>query len=211
MTGSGGLLWAGADGGLELRAAGDGSHQLQGSFPYGTPAVLSDGGRAGAPRKEIIAPGAFAWRVEDPGEDIHLLVGHSYDRPLASKATGTLKLRDTSKALLFQAMITPEIAATSWGADFLAGLAAGLITGISPGFRLPPERRVAEAEKVEEEDYDPARGMFGALIRTVLSALLFELSAVTRPAYPEAQIEARNWTATPTSPLLRPASYRWRR
>jgi HK97 family phage prohead protease len=139
-----------------------------------------------------------------------LLVGHSYDKPLASKASGTLKLRDTSKALIFQALITPEIAATSWGADFLAALAAGLITGISPGFRLPPERRVAEAEKVEEEAYDPKRGMFGAIIRTVLAALLFELSAVTRPAYPEAQIEARSWSPTSASPLMRP-SYRWRR
>jgi HK97 family phage prohead protease len=209
MTGAG-LLWAGGDGALELRAAGDGSHQLSGSFPYGVPAVLSDGGRAGAPRKEIIAPGAFAWRVEDPDEDVHLLVGHDYGKPLASKATGTLKMRDTTKALLFEALITPEIAATSWGSDFLAGLLAGLITGISPGFRLPPERRVAEAEKVEEEDYDPSRGMFGALIRTVLSALLFELSAVTRPAYPQAQIEARSWSPTPTSPLLRPAALRWR-
>jgi HK97 family phage prohead protease len=209
MTGSG-LLWGGGGGGLELRAAGDGAQQLSGSFPYGTPAVLSDGGRAGAPRKEIIAPGAFAWRVNQPDEDIHLLVGHSYDKPLASKASGTLKLRDTSKALIFQALITPEIAATSWGADFLAALAAGLITGISPGFRLPPERRVAEAEKVEEEAYDPKRGMFGAIIRTVLAALLFELSAVTRPAYPEAQIEARSWSPTSASPLMRP-SYRWRR
>jgi HK97 family phage prohead protease len=209
MTGSG-LLWAGADGGFELRAAGDGSHQLRGRFPYGKPAVLTDGGRAGRPRKEIVASRAFAYRVERPEEDIHLLYGHSYDRPLASRATGTLRLRDGDDALTFEATITPEIARTSWGADFLAGLAAGLITGISPGFRLPPERRVAEPERVEEEEYDPARGMFGAIIRTVVAALLFELSAVTRPAYPDAQIEARGWTTTPTPRLVRPAALRWR-
>ena len=28
-----------------------------------------------------------------------------------------------------------------------------------------------------------------------MQALLYEMSVVTRPAYPEAQVEARNWTA----------------
>ncbi|SFQ63163.1 prohead serine protease, partial [Roseivivax halotolerans] len=62
-------------------------------------------------------------------------------------------------------------------------------SGGTPGFRIPPERAVPDAEKVEEEN--PAEGM--ALIRTIFAALLYELSVVTRPAYDETQIEERNW------------------
>lgn len=192
------MLFGGHDiGGLEIRRAADGSHRLRGRFPYNKPAVLSDGGRTGRPRKEVIAPRAFAYRVNDPKEDIHLLVGHSYDRPLASKLTKTLSLRDTDEALLFDAVITREISQTSYGVDIIAMLIAGLSIGLSPGFRIPPERAVADAEKITEEPIDPARGMHGAIIRTVLDALLFELSIVTVAAYSDAQVELRNWSTEP--------------
>ncbi|MBX9823524.1 MAG: HK97 family phage prohead protease [Xanthobacteraceae bacterium] len=183
---------------LEIRRAADGGAILRGRFPYEQPAVLSDGGRTGRPQKEVIAPRAFAYRVDDPAEDIHLLVGHSFDAPLASKATGTLSFKDTDQALTFNARITPEIAATSYGRDILAMIASGLAVGISPGFRIPPKRAVPVAEKIEEEpddgrlddDGNPRRG---AIIRTILQALLYELSVVTRPAYDKAQVEMRNW------------------
>lgn len=122
--------------------------------------------------------------------------------PLASKATGTLSLRDTATAVLIEATITRAIAETTHGRDALALLAAGLAVGISPGFRIPPRRAVPEAEEIEEEPDDgtldpqgqPRRG---AIIRRIKAALLYELSIVTRPAYPDAQIEARRWTGKP--------------
>jgi HK97 family phage prohead protease len=201
------MLFGGLDcGGLELRRAVDGSHRLRGRFPYGKPAVLSDGGRTGRPRKEVIASRAFAYRVEDPKEEIHLLVGHSYDKPLASKGTGTLSFKDADDALTFDATITREISQTSYGTDILSLLFAGLAIGLSPGFRIPPERAVRHAEAVTEEPHDPSRGMFGALIRTIFAALLYELSIVTRPAYDQAQVEARNWTPDPATGLLLPQS-----
>ncbi|MGO4843074.1 HK97 family phage prohead protease, partial [Rhizobiaceae sp. 2RAB30] len=78
--------------------------------------------------------------------------------------------------------------------------AAGLIVGLSPGFRIPPPAAVPteDAEKVEEED--PSEGR--ALIRTIFQALLFELSVVTAAAYLEAQVEARNWTPTASGLLV---------
>tara|TARA_E500000305_G_C4029093_1_gene243673 strand:+ start:7247 stop:7861 length:615 start_codon:yes stop_codon:yes gene_type:complete len=179
-------------GGLEVRKRASGALELAGRFPYNRPATLSDGGRTGRPRKEVIASRAFNYRVNREDEDIHLLVGHSYDRPLASRGAGTLSLADSDEALTFVAQITPEIAATTHGKDALAMIGAGLAVGISPGFRIPPERAVKKAEEVTEED--PAEGM--ALIRTIFAALLYELSIVTRPAYPEAQIEARSWEVT---------------
>ena len=192
------MLWGGSNGSLELRRSGDGSHRLRGTFPYGKAAVLSDGGRTGRPRKEVIASGAFSYRIENPLEDIHFLVGHDYDHPLASKGTQTLSFRDTAAALLFEAVITPAIAETAHGRDALALIGAGLAVGISPGFRIPPARTVPDAEEIEEEaddgsideDGQPRRG---AIIRTIKAALLYELSLVVRPAYPDAQIEARNW------------------
>jgi uncharacterized protein len=196
------MLWGAHGGGLELRRADDGSHRLQGRFPYGKPAVLSDGGRTGRPQKEIIEPRAFSYRVDLPDEDIHLLVGHDYDMPLASKKTGTLSLRDTAEALVFNAIITRSIAETTHGRDALALIGAGLAVGISPGFRIPPERAVPKAETIEEEPDRPEEGMHRAIIRHILAALLYELSVVTRPAYPEAQVEARNWNPEATAPRV---------
>ncbi|MBV1865830.1 MAG: HK97 family phage prohead protease [Rhodobacteraceae bacterium] len=175
--------------------------------------VLSDGGRTGRPKKEVIAPRAFAYRVDDPKEDIHFLVGHSYDKPLASRAAGSLNLTDTEDALEFEALISAEMQEVSYVRDFLAGLAAGLIMGLSPGFRIPPKRAVKEAETVEDEGHDPENGAHNAIIRTVHQALLYEISAVTRPAYSEAQIEARSWDVQRVGmfPKRRTNSqYRWR-
>jgi HK97 family phage prohead protease len=176
---------------LELRASPKGGRRLKGRFPYNTNAVLSDGGRnGGRPKKERFASKAFAFRVTAPDKEIHLLVGHDFNRPLASKLTDTLRLTDSDEALTFEADITPEIAATSYGVDVLAQIDSGLAYGISPGFRLPPPRRVKAPETFTDEGHDPKRGMFNALIRTINSALLYELSIVTRPAYKESSISA---------------------
>jgi HK97 family phage prohead protease len=194
---------------LEERAAKSRSRRLRGRFPYNKKAVLSDGGRTGRPRKEQFASRAFAYNVEHKEVDIRLLVGHEFSKPLASRGAGTLDLQDGEDALTFQAIITEELQEASWVRDFFAGYAAGLILGLSPGFRIPPERVAPDAEKVEEED--PSEGM--ALIRTIFQALLFELSVVTAAAYPEAEVEARNWQPSAGGVLMpnRPhALNRWR-
>lgn len=183
------MLYAPVEGRLEVRQNGDGSHTVAGRFPYGSTATISDGGRRGRPRKERFASRAFEHRVNDPEAEIHLLVGHDFGKPLASKQGGTMELEDADEALSFEARILREVAETSHGRDALALLAAGLAVGLSPGFRIPPERAVEDAETVEEED--PEEG--DALIRTINAALLYELSIVTRPAYEESQVEARNW------------------
>jgi len=209
----GGAIEGGA---LELRRDRSGEARLRGRFPYNSTATLSDGGRTGRPMKEVFEPRAFAFRVEDPTKEIHLLVGHDFNRPLASKLTGTLTLRDTAEALTFAAVIPRAIAETSYGSDVLAQIGAGLAFGISPGFRIPPERAVAEPEFLEEEpddgsldeNGDPRRG---AIIRRVREALLYELSIVTRPAFKESTVEERNWALreAPDSGLRR-ALGRWR-
>src|SRR4051812_44333962 len=121
---------------LELRAS-KGVRKLRGRFPYKKRAVLSDGGKnGGRPQKEEFLPGAFTYSLESDEQEIHLLVGHSFDKPLASKKTGTLTFDDTDEALNFDAEITPEIADTSYGSDILKQIESGLAVGISPGFRI---------------------------------------------------------------------------
>lgn len=197
-------------GSLELRRSKGGAVRLKGSFPYNTLATLSDGGRRGGrPRKEQFASGAFSYVVEDPDRDVMFLSGHRFDKPLASRKAGTLHLEDTDTALTMEAELTPEIQETSWARDFLSAHRAGLVLGLSPGFRIPPKSAVPNAEKVEEED--PRLGR--ALIRTVFAAVLFELSAVTKAAYESAHIEEkRNWTPEPGTrlPQRRHAAVRWR-
>jgi len=181
------MLWGAHQGSLELRSEG-GATRLTARFPYGRETEIAPG------RFERIAPRAFAARVAS-GEDIHLLAGHSYDRPLASRAAGTLRLTDGDAALTIEATID---AGTSWARDFLAAHAAGLVKGLSPGFRVP-----RGGERIEQRS--------AGIMRTVTAADLFEVSAVTRPAYPDAQIEARSWTAVceATAQAVR-ALNRWR-
>ena len=195
------MFWGGAtDCELELRAGRGKSRRLKGRFPYKKRAVLSDGGKKGRPQKEEFAPKSFAYRVDDPKADMHLLLGHDYDRPLASRGAGTLDLFDTDEALTFDAEITPEMAETTWAQDFFRAFASGLIGGISPGFRIPPPSAVPadQAEKVAEED--PKLG--NALIRTIFAALLYEISLVTVPAYKETEVEERNWQLTAGGVIL---------
>ncbi len=165
------MLWGVASGALELRAT-DGGFRLAGAFPYATETELAPG------RSERIEARAFAERIE-AGADIHLLAGHDYDKPLASRHAGTLEIRDTDTALEFEATLSDS---TTWARDFLAAHGAGLIRGLSPGFRVP-----AGGERIER------RG--SGLLRSITRAELFEVSAVTRPAYSSAQIEARSWDA----------------
>ena len=177
--------------GLEIRAEG-GAVTVSARFPYGAVTELAPG------RFEVIASRAFADRINGGG-DIHLLVGHDYGKPLASRASGNLRLTDTDAGLTREARID---AGTTWAADFLAAHRAGLITGLSPGFVVP-----AGGERIER------RG--AGILRTITRASLHEVSAVTVPAYGEAAIEARNWTLSPLEPVARmpiPGSVlrRWR-
>lgn len=156
---------------LEIRNVGNGV-RLSGAFPYKSAAELAAG------RVEVFSSRAFAARLE-AGEDIHLLSGHDYEKPLASRGSGTLELRDSDDALSFEATISVE---TTWARDFLAAHEAGLIRGLSPGFRIAQggERITRSGNTVQ---------------RNIIAADLFEISAVTRPAYSDAQIQARNWQA----------------
>ncbi|WP_298916357.1 HK97 family phage prohead protease [uncultured Algimonas sp.] len=138
--------------------------------------------------------GAFTSRVNS-GEELHFLAGHDFEKPLASRSAGTLTVRSDDDALVIEATVAGQ---TSWARDFLAADSAGLIRSLSPGFRVDPD-----GERVTR--------MGETVHRTITAAALAEISAVTRAAYPTAQIEARNWSADcPVPRRVIPARQRWR-
>jgi len=181
--------------GLELRREGR-RPVIAGRFPYGALAVMADRGKV---RKERIMPGAFEFALKDVAREVNLLLGHSFDKPLASRKAGSLVLKDTPEALTFSAEIPAELEGVTHVRDALAMLEAGLVTGVSPGFRVPPPDVVPDAEGLDPEDGNP-----GVFIRTLRHLLLFELSLVTRPAYEAAEAEIRAMTsaAHPVRPHL---------
>lgn len=174
-------IWEGA--GLEVRREKGGRPRIGGRFPYGALAVMADRGKV---RKERILKGAFDFTLADDALDVNLLVGHSFDRPLASRSAGTLTFTDTDDALTFDASIDPGLEDVTHVRDALALLSSGLVRGISPGFRVPSAEAVPGAERL-----DPEPGNAGVFIRTILKLVLYELSLVTRPAYPTSEAELR--------------------
>jgi hypothetical protein len=139
----------------------------------------------------------FAPRSLEPRDNVFLLSQHRFESPLASTGAGTLELRSDSEGLQFEARLSPEVAGTSHGRDAVALIRSGLAVGLSPGFRVP-----SGGERVER------RG--DGLLRTVTRAELHELSVVTKPAFPQAEVEARSWEAGASEARPMPAAWRWR-
>jgi len=183
------MLHAATAGGIEVRRADDGGATIAGRFPYGVEARLGRFG--GRERRETFAPGA----LQSAGE-VHLLAQHDFARPLASTRAGSLEIRHSEAALEFEARLSPAVAGTSHARDALALIEAGEATGLSPGFTVAPGG-------------DEVRSDGDALVRTVKRAELVELSVVTRAAFAQAQVEARNWRPMTPAPA-RPARWRWR-
>lgn len=176
---------------LEVRRSGK-RPRIFGRFPYNKLAVMADRGKV---RKERILPGAFAFALNDPAREINLLFGHDFDKPLASKRAGSLIFEDTSEALTFTAEIAPELEEVTHIRDAINMLDAGLVTGVSPGFRVPPKDVVPDAETLDPEPGNPS-----VFIRSLAALVLYELSLVTRPAYQDSAAELRALQTTDTSP-----------
>ena len=166
---------------FEIRQVG-GAHVLRGTFNYGSTATIADRGRV---RKESFAARAFNFAIEqEPERRIDLLVGHSFDKPIASRQAGTLALTDSAAGVTFEAKLPDD--PPSWVVDAEKAIAAGLMTGLSPGFSVPPRSAVPGAESLEPEPGNP-----GVLIRRIRAAVLREFSLVTSPVYEDATVELR--------------------
>ena len=167
-------------GNLELRQEG-GLRVMLGTFPYGTLATISD---RGAVRKESFLPSALGYSIRDSNARIDVLIGHDWGKPIASRQSGTLQIRDTPQAVEFEATLPNP--APSWVVDMERSIQGGIMTGLSPGFRVPPRSAVPNAESIVPEPGNP-----GVHVRQIRQAVLREMSVLTSGAYREATVELR--------------------
>ena len=165
---------------LEIRRSG-GMRILTGRFNYGSTATVRDRGRV---RKERFEPRAFNFAIEDETRQLDILVGHDFGKPIASRKAGTLAIADGDDSVTFEAQLPDD--PPSWVIDAERAIAAGLMTGLSPGFTVPPASAVPDAERLEPEVGNP-----GVQVRVIREAVLRELSVVTAPAYPDAAVDLR--------------------
>ena len=142
---------------LEVRAPRRGRPSLRGRFPYNALATIAD---RGTTRKETFAPGAFRFTLDDEDREVHLLQGHSFDKPLARRGNGSLEFDDGPTALAFQAELPLEQNWPPYMQDTMGAIRNGLMDSLSPGFRVPPATVVPGAERLI-----PERGNPGVMIR----------------------------------------------
>ena len=144
----------------ELRAAGRRLHGLAAPFNVAVP--------VGA-YQERIAPGAFTATLAS-GRDALALLDHDPTRLLARTGNGTLRLTEDASGLAFEL----DVPNTTLGADVLAMAEAGLLGGVSVGFRVSKDGETRTATT-----------------RTLLALDLVEISIVQAfPAYPTS-VQAR--------------------
>ena len=201
------------DGELELRQSG---RRLAGRFPYSQKsgdrmATVMDRGRV---RKERIAPDAFGWQIREFGKlqgelaaaisdsldearlqllrqklerrNVHVLAGHSYDRPMGDMLRSGARVTSSREAVEFEIDLPDVADQPTHMKDTIAMIRGGLIGGISPGFRVPPRAVVPNGERLEPEEGNPA-----VQVRVIENAVLSELSIVTRPAYSDTDVDVR--------------------
>ena len=198
------------EGELEIRARGN-RRTLTGAFPYNKQATVRDRGRV---RKERVRSRAFGWQIRRFQElqdelaqaikegveqarreileeqleraNVHILSGHSYDKPLGDMKRGTARLVDSDDALRFEVDLPEERDMPSYMADVVKEIRTNRAGGVSPGFQIPPRDVVANAEELVPEPGNP-----GVQIRVINQAVLHEMSIVTRPTYASTEVDIR--------------------
>ena len=119
--------------------------------------------------------------------NIHVLVGHDFDKPLGDLASGTARLESNRDGVAFEVDLPDPDQQPSWMRDAVQAVRGGLMRGVSPGFRIPPRAVSPGAERLV-----PEPGNSSVMIRDIHDAILTELSLVTRPAYSGTDVELRS-------------------
>lgn len=130
--------------------------------------------------RETIAPGAFKRALAD-NSDVRCLFNHSADRVLGRTAAGTLQINEDDKGLHFRCQLDPN---NSDHRNLHSSVQRGDISECS--FAFTPT--------ADGEDWQNVRGADGAwyISRMLKDVNLFDVSAVTHPAYDDTSVAARS-------------------
>lgn len=161
---------------VEVRTADDGKVHVEGhAAMFDSPTMI---GPPGVGFEERIAKGAFAKTIAD-GADVRLLFNHNPDLVLARSKSGTLGLVEDRVGLKIEADLAP----TTVGRDLAVLLKRGDVSQMSFGFQVVKDSWATEQ-----------RGGETVETRTILEAKLFDVSAVTYPAYNDTDVAIREAT-----------------
>jgi HK97 family phage prohead protease len=151
----------------EIRAMNSGNGELR----IGGYAAQFNKEATGLSFREMIAPGAFK-RTLQSGEPVYLLVNHDTNGiPLASTSGGTLNLSEDEIGLRMEADLDP---ANPKAQELFSAISRGDIAKMSFAFTVAPNGSTREAG-----------------LRTLEDVNLFEVSAVTWPAYNDTALGLR--------------------
>jgi len=150
--------------------------------------------------KEKVEPGAFREAVRL--DDVRALFNHDPSIVLGRNRAGTLKLAEDSRGLAVEI----HLPGTQWAQDVATMIDRGDVTQMSFGFSL----RTSDGQSWVKD----AAGQY---IRTIKRARLFDVSAVTFPAYRQTDIavaqrslEAFRSGVQPPTRFATPGSDTWR-
>ena len=119
--------------------------------------------------------------------NVHILAGHDFGRPLGDMKRGTARVIDSDDAIRFELDLPDEADTASYFEDVIREVRSKRAGGVSPGFRIPPSNVVPDAERLIPEPGNPA-----VSIREIHSAILYEMSIVSRPAYASTKLDLRS-------------------
>lgn len=127
---------------------------------------------------EEIDPGAFNDCLAG-GADVRALVNHNPEKILGRTKAGTLRLSVTDKGLAFEC----DAPNAQYASDLVGSITRGDIDACSFGFNVAPGG----------DEWSEVQGADGLLttVRRLTKVMLFDVSPVTFPAYPQTSVSAR--------------------
>lgn len=121
--------------------------------------------------REKIVPGCFAGACEK--NDVRALWNHDSNYVLGRTTNGTLVLKEDSRGL-HVTCFPPD---TQWAKDAMVSIGRGDVNQMSFGFRTLDDAWTTER---------------GKGVRMLINVMLFDVSPVTFPAYPDTRVAVRS-------------------
>jgi Escherichia/Staphylococcus phage prohead protease len=154
---------------FEIRSNSDGSRSISGYAVVWNSLSEDLGGF-----RETIKPGAFTQSLKD-SPDVLAYYSHDSSLILGRVSSGTLTVTEDSIGLHF----TCKLPDTSTARDLIALMERGDVSQMSFGFSIP-------------QGGDEWAEVNGQVIRTVIRAVLYEVSVVGQPAYSATSVNLRS-------------------